>query len=165
MAGKEMATQNQPGKTLAERPEWMHPFDSFRQEMNKLMDSFFQGSLLRPFDTRVEGFTPRVDVVDTGEGIKVVAELPGMDDKDIEVSLTGDALTIKGEKKEEKEEKGKDYYRSERSFGSFTRTVPIPEGIDAEAVAASFKKGVLTVTMPKTKQAIKDAKKISVKAE
>lgn len=165
MAGKEMATQNQPGKTLAERREWMHPFDSFRQEMNKLMDSFFQGSLLRPFDTRLEGFTPRVDVVDTGEGIKIVAELPGMDDKDIEVSLTGDALTIKGEKKEEKEEKGKDYYRSERSFGSFTRTVPIPEGIDAEAVAASFKKGVLTVTMPKTKQAIKDAKKISVKAE
>ena len=165
MAGKEMATQNQPRKTLSERREWMHPFDSFRQEMNKLMDSFFQGSLLRPFDTRVEGFTPRVDVVDTGDGIKIVAELPGMDDKDIEVSLTGDALTIKGEKKEEKEEKGKDYYRSERSFGSFTRTVPIPEGVDTEAVEASFKKGVLTVTMPKTKQAIKDAKKISVKAE
>jgi HSP20 family protein len=165
MAGKDIATKNETGKALAERREWMHPFDSFRQEMNRLMDSFFQGSGIRPFDTRVEGFSPRVDIVDTGKAVDVSVELPGMDDKDIEVSLTEGALTIKGEKKEEKEEKGKDYYRCERSFGSFTRTVPVPEGIEAEGVAASFKKGVLTVRMPKTKQAVKDAKKIAVKAE
>ena len=165
MAGKEITTQNQSGKTLADRREWMNPFDSFRQEMDKLMDNFFQGFSVRPFDTRPMVFTPYVDVVDTGKTVNVSVELPGMDDKDIEVSLTKDALVIKGEKKEEKEEKGKDYYKSERSFGSFTRSIALPEGIDTEGCEASFKKGVLTLKLPKTKEAMKEARKITVKAE
>ncbi len=164
MAGKEIATQNQTEKTLAERKAW-NPFDSFRHEMDRLMDNFFQGFNLRPFEMRTTVFTPHVDVVDTGKSVNVSVELPGMDEKDIEVTLTKDALTIKGEKKEEKEEKGKDWYRSERSFGSFTRSIALPEGIDAEGGEASFKKGVLTVKLPKTKEAMKEAKKIAVKAE
>jgi HSP20 family protein len=165
MAGKDITTENQTGETLAERREWMNPFDSFRHEMGRLMDSFFHGFSLHPFETRATVFTPHVDVVDTGKTINVSVELPGMDDKDIEVSLTRDALVIKGEKKEEKEEKGKDYYRSERSFGSFTRSIALPEGIDTEGGEASFKKGVLTVKLPKAKQAMKEARKIAVKAE
>jgi HSP20 family protein len=110
-------------------------------------------------------FVPHVDVVDTDKEIKVSAELPGMDDKDIEVTLNADTLTIRGEKKEEKEEKGKDYYRSERSYGSFMRTVPLPLTIETEKVSASFAKGVLTVKLPKTKQALGGTKKVTVKTE
>jgi HSP20 family protein len=105
---------------------------------------------------------PRVDAADTDKEIKVSVELPGLDDNDIEVSLTKETLTIKGEKKEEK---GKDYYRSERSFGSFTRTIPLPVEIDAEKAEASSKKGVLTVNLPKTKQVISETKKVAIKAE
>ena len=165
MPGKDITIEKETGKALAERREWMNPIDSFRQEMDTLMENFFQGFGLRPLDMRIGGFTPHVDVIDAGKTVKVSVELPGMDEKDIEVSLAGDALTIKGEKKEEKEEKGKDYYRSERSFGSFIRTVEIPEGIDSESAEASFKKGVLTVKLSKTKQAIEEARKIAIKAE
>jgi HSP20 family protein len=164
MARKEIAVHKETG-VPADRQALTNPFYAFRQEMDKLMESFFGGFDLRPFGRRSEAFTPRIDVVDTDKEIKVSAELPGLDEKDIEVSLAKESLTIKGEKQEEKEEKGKDYYRSERSYGSFTRTIPLPAEIDAENVAASFKKGVLTIKLPKTKQAIKETKKISVKAE
>jgi HSP20 family protein len=165
MARKEIAVQKETGNVLADRQALTNPFYAFRQEMDKLMESFLGGFDLRPFGRRSEAFTPQIDVVDTDKEIKVSAELPGLDEKDIEVSLTKETLTIKGEKKEEKEEKGKDYYRSERSYGSFTRAIPLPVEIDAENVTASFKKGVLTVNLPKTKQAINETKKVSVKAE
>jgi len=97
--------------------------------------------------------------------ISITAELPGMDDKDIDISLTKDSLSIKGQKKEEKEDKGKDYYRMERSYGSFSRTIALPSEIDIDKVKAEFKKGLLTVTLPKTAKAIKETKKIPVKTE
>jgi HSP20 family protein len=102
-------------------------------------------------------------VSETDKEIKVSAELPGMDDKDIDVSLTRDALTIKGEKKEEKEDKGKDYYKMERSYGSFTRSIPLPVEVDTDKVQATFKKGVLEITLPKTAKAIQETKKIPIK--
>ena len=97
--------------------------------------------------------------------IKVSAELPGMDEKDIDVSLTRDTLTIKGEKKEEKEDTGKDYYKMERSYGSFTRSIPLPVEVDTDKVQATFKKGVLEITLPKTAKAIQETKKVPVKAK
>jgi HSP20 family protein len=133
--------------------------------MDKLVENFFGGFDFHPFGRRSVTFMPQVDVADTDKEIKVSVELPGLDDKDVEVSLTRETLTIKGEKREEKEEKGKDYYRSERSFGSFTRTIPLPFEIDAEKAAASFKKGVLTVNLPKTKQVISETKKVAIKAK
>ena len=87
-----------------------------------------------------------------------------MDEKDIEVKVVNDTLTIKGEKQEEKEEKKKDYYLRERSFGSFERSFGIPEGVDGDKIEASFKKGVLTVMLPKKLEAQKPAKKIGIKA-
>jgi HSP20 family protein len=147
------------------RREEYHPFSLFRQEMNTLFDNFFRGFDLEPFSGRLGAFSPHIDVKESDKDIAIIAELPGMDDKDIHVSLTRDSLTIKGEKKEEKEEKGKDYYRMERSFGSFTRTIPLPVEIDTDKVKADFKKGVLTVTLPKTATAIKEKKKIPVKAD
>ena len=152
-------------KALAQRRGLANPLSAFRQEMDKLVENFFGGFDFHPFGRRSVTFMPQVDVADTDKEIKVSVELPGLDDKDVEVSLTRETLTIKGEKREEKEEKGKDYYRSERSFGSFTRTIPLPFEIDAEKAAASFKKGVLTVNLPKTKQVISETKKVAIKAK
>jgi len=147
------------------RREEYEPFSFFRHEMNRLFDDFYRGFDLEPFERRLGTFTPNVDVSENDKQIKVTAELPGMDEKDIDVSLNKDSLTIKGEKKEEKEEKKKDYYRMERSYGSFSRTIPLPVEVDTDKVKAEFRKGVLTVTMPKTAKAIEETKKIPIKAE
>lgn len=152
-------------KSVPVRREEYHPFALLRQEINSLFDSFFRGFDIEPFRGRFGTFSPNIDVKETEKDISVTAELPGMDEKDIDVALSGDSLTIKGEKKKEKEEKGKDYYFMERSFGSFSRTIPLPAEIDLDKVKAEFKKGVLTVTLPKTAKAIKEIKKIPVKAE
>jgi HSP20 family protein len=126
--------------------------------------SFFD---VDPFRRAKAAFTgmPAVDVTETENGYKVVAELPGMDEKNIEVKIANGMLTIKGEKQEDKEEEKQDYYIRERSFGSFERTFQVPDGVDLDKLDASFKKGVLTVTMPKTVEAQKAEKKITVKTE
>ncbi|HSW64168.1 MAG TPA: Hsp20/alpha crystallin family protein [Dissulfurispiraceae bacterium] len=150
------------GKEPTQEGKAEHPVDLFRDEMNRLFDSFFRGFDVEPFGRKGATFSPKVDVVETDKQIMVTAELPGIDEKDIEVSISRDSLTIKGEKKVEKEDKGKDYYRMERSYGSFSRTVPLPAEIDTEKVDAEFKKGVLAVTLPKSAKAVKSVKKISV---
>jgi HSP20 family protein len=148
-------------KSVPARREEHDPFSLFREEMNRLFDNFFRGFDIEAFEPRIS-FSPKIDVSETDKEITVTAELPGMEEKDIDVSLEKDRITIKGEKKEEKEEKGKDFYRSERSFGSFVRTIPLPKEIDTDKVDAQFKKGVLTITLPKTPEAIKEVKKIPI---
>lgn len=143
-----------------------NPFAVLQKEMDELFDSFTRGFFeMEPFESRMTSFAPRIDVSESGKEITVTAELPGMDEKDVDLSISREALVIKGEKKDEKEEKGKTYYRMERSFGSFTRTIPLPAEADIDKVEASYKKGVLRVSVPKTEKAIKETKKISVKAE
>jgi len=107
---------------------------------------------------------PAVDVIEDDRGYKITAELPGLDQKDIEVSVTGDVLVIKGEKRQEREEKDKNRYLSERSYGAFQRNFSLPDGIDRDKINADFAKGVLTLTLPKTAEAQKQQKKIEVKA-
>jgi HSP20 family protein len=104
-----------------------------------------------------------VDIVDKENVYELSAELPGMDENNIDVKFSNGALTIKGEKRDEREEKKKNFYLAERRYGSFQRSFSVPEGVDAERIEASFKKGVLTVTLPKTPQARKNEKKIPVK--
>jgi HSP20 family protein len=149
-------------KGVPARREEDDPFSLFRKEMDSLMENFFRGAEGWPIESRLGAFSPKVDVAESEKEIKVSAELPGMDEKDIELSLTKDSLTIRGEKKQEKEEKTKDYYRMERSYGSFVRTVQLPVEIDEDKVEASFKKGLLTVTLPKTEKAVKETKKIPI---
>jgi HSP20 family protein len=152
------------------------PFESLRQEIDRLFNDFGQG-FFQPFRRPLfstEPFlrpelksltTPAVDIVDSEKAYEITAEVPGMDEKNIEVKVANGTLTIKGEKQEEKEEeKKKDYYLQERNFGSFERSFSVPEGVDADKIEASFKKGVLTVTLPKKPEAQKPAKKIEVKA-
>ena len=106
---------------------------------------------------------PRSDVVETEDGIEVTVELPGLEQKDIEVSLSDEALTIKGEKKVERKDEKKGYYISERSYGSVFRSIPLPAGVDSDKAEASFKNGVLTVELPQRPEAKAKVKKIEVK--
>ena len=156
-------------------PQMWQPFESLRQEIDRLFNDFGQG-FWRPFGRSLFAHEPlfqremrlttmpAVDVIESEKAYEVTAELPGMDEKNIEVKVANGFLTIKGEKQEEKEEKKKDYYLQERSFGSFERSFGLPEGVDADKIEANFKKGVLTVMLPKKPEAQKPAKKIEVKA-
>ncbi len=139
------------------------PFLAFQQQINQLFDDFFRGWGLEPFGlTRAEElFSPSLDVVETDKEIKVSVELPGMDEKDIDVQVFRDMLTISGEKRQEQEERGQNYWRMERSYGSFRRTVPLPGEVDVDKAEAVFRKGVLTVTLPKAAAATR--KQITVK--
>lgn len=152
-------------KGLPAKREEYEPFAFFRDEMNRLFDNFFRGVDIEPFGKKFAAFSPNIDISETDKEVVISAELPGIEEKDIDVSLTKDSITIKGEKKEEKEEKGKNYYRMERSYGSFSRTIPLPVEIDSDKTTAEFKKGVLTIKMPKTAEAIKETKKVQIKAE
>ena len=157
------------------RPQMWQPFETLRNEIDRLFDEFGRGSR-RPFGQSLFAAEPlfrresalakipAVDVVEGDKAYELTAELPGMDEKNIEVKVVDGSLTIKGEKQEEKEEKKKDYYLQERNFGSFERSFGLPEGVDADKIEANFKKGVLTVTLPKKPEAQKAAKKIEVKA-
>ncbi|MBW6484887.1 MAG: Hsp20/alpha crystallin family protein [Syntrophobacterales bacterium] len=147
--------------------ETEHPFHALQREMGRVFDDFSRSFDLTPFGSERgrDVFYPSVDVTEGDKEVTVKAELPGMEEKDIDVSLTDNSLTIRGEKREEREDKGKDYWHKETSYGSFSRVIPLPEGIDTEKVDARFKNGVLTVTMPKLETTITKSRKISIKAE
>lgn len=130
-----------------------HPFMSLQRDVNTLFDNFFRGFGIHPLREQFNTFNPRVDMSEDEKAITVSAELPGMSEQDIAVSVSSDAITIRGETKQEKEQKGKSYHYTERSYGSFTRTIPIPEEIDRDKVQAHFKNAVLTITLPKTASA------------
>lgn len=137
-------------------------FDRLRKEMDRLWDSFFEG---RPGGrNREEGeWLPSLDVAETKGDLVVKAELPGMDPKDIDISLSEGVLTIRGEKKQEKEEREEGYHLIERSYGSFTRSIRLPKEVQSEKIEASFKNGILKVVLPKSEEAKK--KEIKIKVE
>jgi HSP20 family protein len=150
-----------------------HPFRSLRDQIDRLMDEFDRGMFpsrwlemtpLSKLTSEIRGLVPAVDVADEETAYRVTAELPGMSEKDIEVTKDGDLLTIKGEKKEEREEKEKGYFLSERHFGAVERSLRLPDGIDEAKIEAKFENGVLTVILPKKPEAVSKPKKIAIKA-
>jgi len=152
---------------IKRRREYDNLIDSFYHEMNNLFDRFFRDSEREPYSPleAISGdFKPSVDIRESDNEIKVTAELPGMEEKDIEITITKDSLTIKGKKEEETEDKGKDYYHLERTYGSFYRMIPLPVEIDENKAEATYKKGVLYVKLPKTPGAKSERKKVSVKS-
>jgi HSP20 family protein len=145
---------------------------TFRGEMDRLFDRFGLPSFRRMFDTEpgwpsLRPFTfsaPPIDMSEDEKSYKITAELPGLDAKDVDVQVTGDTLLIKGEKRQESDEKSKNYHFSERSYGAFQRSFNLPASVDRDMVTADFSKGVLTITLPKTAAAQQQAKKIEVKS-
>jgi HSP20 family protein len=157
----------------ARRP-W-HPMEAMRREMERVFANFDNEFGLSPFRRSLFDIVPSeryaaatnvlaVDVTEKDGGFEIKAELPGVDEKDIEVKLVNGGLLIRGEKKEEREEKDTGYVMSERSYGSFERYFRLPEGVETDKIAAIYKQGVLTVTLPKTKEAKLQEKKITVQA-
>ena len=168
-------------KSIAKTGEIMTPLATLREEVDNLFERFSEDwpSLPRLFGRRwsyplaefERGFklprleiNPRVDVSESDNAYDITMELPGMSDKDIELTLSDDSLTVKGEKKVEREEKKKNYHVSERSYGSFQRTFRVPSGVDQSKVDASYSKGVLNISLPKTEVAKKSKRSIKVKA-
>ena len=163
------------GEVTPARDVWQ-PLTSLQNEMNRLFDDFTGGwhgwpmpRLFEPTEfPKLLGeagpISPRVDVSESDKAITVTAELPGMDEKDIEVVLSDGVLRIKGEKKEEAEDKKKDYYMMERRYGSFQRAFRLPEEVDDKKVSAAFSKGVLRVTVPKSAKAEAKLHKVKIKS-
>ncbi len=137
------------------------PFVSLQREIDRLFEDFTRG-----FPTfsgnGATALMPSMDVSETDKEIEITAELPGLEEKDVQINLSDNLLTIRGEKKAEKEQKDKNYRLVERSYGSFERTLELPEGVSPDAIKANIAKGVLKVTIPKPAPA--QAKKIEVKS-
>lgn len=167
MALKELIPWKKSGSELALRQDAMiNPFDAFRREMDHLFDGFLSEWPMRSslLDRRIGNFLPQVELSETEKEIRVTAELPGMDEKEVEVTLTQGALTIKGEKREEHEENKRNFHHSELRYGMFERSIQLPADIDADKAKASFKKGVLKITLPKTAEAQSNRRRIPVES-
>lgn len=145
-------------KSMARRSA-ADPFMTLHQEIDRLFDDFMRGW---PAIDRAAEFVPQMDVTESDKEIEITVELPGLEEKDLQVNVADNILTITGEKKAEKEEKNKNYRLYERSYGSFSRSIELPAGIDADAIKASLSNGVLKVTVPKPAPA--QVKKVEVKA-
>lgn len=133
----------------------------FRGEFDRLFDRFFD-TWASPGSALEHEWVPKVDVSETEKEVVVNAEIPGIDAKDIDISVNENRLTLQGERKHEEEKKGKHFHRVERTYGAFSRDVELPAEVDSDKVEATYKDGVLTVNLPKTKESA--TKKIKVKA-
>jgi HSP20 family protein len=149
------------GEVLPSREIW-EPFGSLRRDMERVFEDFSRDFGWGLPAAAGAGMAPRVDVSETDTELKIEAELPGVEEKDVEVVLSEGRLTIKGEKKQEKEEKKKDYHMVERSYGSFARSIALPFQADPDKVKATFAKGVLNVTVPKPPEVKAKEKKIAI---
>lgn len=142
-------------------------FDALHNEMERVFQRFEQTwprwpGLLRGAGTGAEAAVPSLDVRENADTVTIEADLPGLDEKDVSVTLANGVLTIKGERKSEREEKDENYYLSERSFGHFQRAIRLPESVDENRIEARFDKGVLKVIAAKKPEAMKQEKRIEV---
>ena len=148
-----------PGRTAND-----DPFVRLWNDVDQLFSNVLRGTGMTEWPAQAGSVGLPVEVSDAGEALKVVAELPGVAEKDVTVELQGDVLTIRGEKKAEEERKEEGYYLAERRYGTFTRTLRLPCPVEADKVEAVFKNGVLTITLPKPAELRQEIKRIEVKA-
>lgn len=142
-----------------------NPFLSLQRDLNRAFDVFWNETGARaPFSAAISEMMPHTDMVESDSSVEISAELPGMSEKDIEISISDDVLSIHGEKKAEKTDDKKGHYLSERSFGVIHRNIALPNGVDSSKAEARFKDGVLTITMPKTAGALKNTRHIAIKS-
>jgi HSP20 family protein len=160
---RELIPWNRGRDVTVRRGEERNPFLALHREVNRLFDDAFRGFDVAPFDFG-RGLDrslawPNIEVSETEKEVKITAELPGLEEKDVEVELSNGVLAIKGEKKTETEDKNRLF--SERYYGRFERRIPVDD-IEEDKVNASFRNGVLTVTLPKTAQAQREVKRIAI---
>ena len=151
------------------------PLSSLRDDIDRAFDRMFSNwprfESLMPTDffsaplSKMTAIEPRVDVTEDDNAYEITAEMPGVEEKDIEVTVKDNRLTLRGEKKSEREEKKKDYHMTERSYGSFQRSFLLPQDVDAGKIKAEFDKGLLTLTLPKTPESKTKERKVAIKAK
>ena len=159
-------SRNKEKSPTREGEDGANPLVSLQRDINHVFEDFWH-KVENSWTGRRDAMGvlgPSTDITETDKSVDVSVELPGMTQDDIDISLSNDAMTIRGEKKIEHEEERKGVYMSERTYGSFYRTVPLPAGVDADKAEATFKNGVLTVSLPKTAEAQAKIKHIPVKA-
>lgn len=163
-----------------EMGEMARPLMNLQERINDVFDDFFNGfpmpmsmSMGRGGSSmggvgssmmRMGRFQPRMDLSETAEAFKITADVPGMSEKDIDITVSDDALTVHGERSEKREEDDENYYRRERSYGMFHRRLPMPGDIERDKISANFKNGVLTIELPKSEEAKRHWRKIEVKS-
>lgn len=168
MSLKEMLPRRQGKNVPVRRGEDL--FATLQQRFDSLLDEFRRGRGFGAFpysfpeESSFDVEVPKVDVAETANEVQITADLPGMDEKNVEVTLSDHNVAIHAEKGEESETEKKNYYLKERTYGSFDRIVGLPEGVDADKAKATFKKGVLTITLPKTEQAKRSVRKVAVQS-
>jgi HSP20 family protein len=160
---RELIPWSRGGSRLAVRHQPEDLFSQLHREMNQLFDDVWRGFDLPAAGNGGYRLQPKIDIAETDKDIEVTVELPGLDEKDVDVTLADGILTLKGEKKSERKEEGRDFYVAERSYGSFRRSIALPESVDADKVSAEFSKGVLTVKAAKLPDAPSNVKKIAIK--
>ena len=157
-----LSAPKKPAEPMLGGESWQ-PFWALRKEVERLFEDF--GAPMRSLATLDRMSKPfAVDVTENERGYEITAELPGMDEKHIEVNVANDGLTIRGEKKEETDDNRKGAHVSERRYGAFERYFSLPEGVDVAKISATFKNGVLKIALPKTAEAQTPARKIEVKS-
>ena len=162
MAIKDLIPWKRTENALARRDENEPPLLRLREEMDRLFDTVLGGRpLWDGFGNG--GFRPEIEVKETGRDVRVSAELPGLDERDIHISVADGILVIEGQKHEDHEEEKEGYYHSERSYGAFRRSIPLPAEVDADHASATFKKGVLKISLPKDPKAKTRRRKIQVR--
>jgi len=165
MAMKDLIPWSRGRDVSVRRGEALDPFTALQRDMNRLFDDFFRGFDLAPLgsDRWLDGGSgwPKIEVSESEKDVKITAELPGLDEKDVEVQLANGMLAIRGEKRTETEDK--DRLFSERFYGRFERRIPLDD-VDEDKVSASFKNGVLSLVLPKSAKAQEKVKRIAIKA-
>ena len=161
MALRDLIPRNNGSREVSLHRNEANPFLALHREMNRLFDNAFRSFDVAPFSSEAMGW-PNVEVNETGNEVKVIAELPGLEEKDVNLELRNGLLTISGEKRSETEDKERRF--SERYYGRFERSVPVDD-VDQDKVEASFKNGVLTVTLPKLPTAQQKVKQIAINSK
>jgi HSP20 family protein len=154
---------------MSQRPEYSDTLVPLRQQMSRLFDDFFSSPMFAPLPMQTLAtvvVAPRIEVSETEKELHITAELPGIDPKDVEVTLADDVLTIRGQKQAQHEEgKERDFHLTERSYGTFARYLRLPFHADPQKIQASFKDGLLTLTVPKPEEAQQKVHRIDVGTE
>ncbi|WP_321397669.1 Hsp20/alpha crystallin family protein [Emcibacter sp.] len=160
-------TESKAPETKQEETSFFHPLTSLRRDIDQLFGDYGRGwgsFFNRPLSVGKFSLSPSTDITETKESYEISVELPGLEDKDVVLSLKDNVLTLKGEKKEEREEKKTDYHLTERSYGSFMRSFTLPPNVDADGIHADFYNGVMTIVLPKTEVHEPEKRTIEIKS-